>query len=397
VYERYGLSYSSAAAFMEGFTFLCRQLSIPAEVELADGDNTLLIETGSATSMQLLYKTFSQEKKLILQESFSNTKHALFTHNGKGKTNELIIPLSKAPAVAYKALSFSNKAEAVQRTFMPGSNWLYVKLYCGYASADLLVTDLLLPLASKLQKTGVIKKWFFIRYNDPGHHLRIRFYNSDAGFWKEAMEQLTVATAQWIAEGRITKIQTDTYIRELERYGEAKIDFAESFFHLDSQVTAHILKINGAASLKWLTSMLNCDALLNDFECSLPMKYSIIKGLAASYFEETGGGDLLAVKLNEKFRQARTLIEDAFSADTTSPISPVRDLLKQRSEQMKKLMENHAVQKGDEHFPYRAGTSLIHMSLNRLFTASPRRHEMLVYHHLSRYYESAIARSKIIQ
>ncbi len=395
VFERYGIMYSSASQFREGFVFLCRHLSIPSEVELADGDNTLLLDTGSATSLYVLYKTFSRDKALSLQESFNTGKHCFFTHNGKGKTGELILPLSTTPAVAYKAADFTNKAESVQRTFMPGSNWLYVKLYCGYASADLLITNLLLPLATNLQKSGVIKKWFFIRYNDPGHHLRIRFYNSDTGFWKELMEQLTAAATPWITEGRITKVQLDSYDRELERYGEAKIDFAESFFHLDSQISAHILKIGDMGSLKWLAAIINCDALLNDFECSLPIKYSIVKGLAASYFEETGGGDLLAVKLNEKFRQAKTLIENAFSAgDTTVPMSAVRDLLKQRSEQMKGLMEKYGIQKGDQYFPYRPGTSFIHMSLNRLFTASPRRHEMLVYHHLSRYYESAIARLK---
>jgi lantibiotic biosynthesis protein len=395
VFERYGLSYSTAAAFSEGFGFLCRQLSIPAEVELADGDNTLLLDTGSATSLLVLHKTFSQEKVLSLQESFAGSKHSFFFHNGKGKANELIIPLNTVPETAYKPPDFPGDAETVQRSFMPGSDWLYVKLYCGYSSADMLITDLIQPLAGKLQKAGIIKKWFFIRYNDPGHHLRIRFYNSDAGFWKEAMEQLTAAAAPWIAEGRITKVQLDSYDRELERYGAAKFDFAESFFHLDSQVSTLLLKINEIAGLKWLAAMLNCDALLSDFECSLPMKYSITKGLAAAYFEETGGGDLLAVKLNGKFRQARTLIEDAFAnEDTASSMSAVKGLLRQRSAQMKKLMEMHAIQKGDDHFTYRSGTSFMHMSLNRLFTASPRRHEMLVYHHLSRYYESAIARLK---
>jgi lantibiotic biosynthesis protein len=395
VFDRYGLTYTTEAAFIKSIGVLSRLLSIPAEVAFTDGDNTLLLQTTSPISLAMLYKTFMLEKALPLQENIAAGKKSFFSHQEKSKINELIIPLGTSPASMYKAPDFLPAQSDVQRSFMPGSDWLYIKLYSGYATADMLVTNLLYPFAVNLQEKGIIKKWFFIRYTDPDHHLRIRFYNNDKGFWKEVMEQFYRAAAPWVAEGRVTKIQIDSYERELERYGPAQIDFTESFFHLDSQVSALLLSIPEITDIKWLTAMLSCDSLLNDFGCSLTMKYHVAKSLATAYFEEAGGTDILAVKLNEKYRQARASIDGAFDeADSTSAMQGVKNLLHQRSQQMLQLMEMHSINKGDVHFSYRPATSFIHMSLNRLFTASPRKHEMLVYHHLSRHYESALARLK---
>jgi thiopeptide-type bacteriocin biosynthesis protein len=62
----------------------------------------------------------------------------------------------------------------VQRTFAPGSQWLYLKAYTGTASADRILTDTVGPVIDGLLSTGVVDHWFFLRYADPEHHLRLR-------------------------------------------------------------------------------------------------------------------------------------------------------------------------------------------------------------------------------
>jgi len=62
----------------------------------------------------------------------------------------------------------------VQRTFIAGDQWLYYKIYTGVKTADLILTKIIKPFADQLLAQGLIKKWFFIRYADPKHHIRIR-------------------------------------------------------------------------------------------------------------------------------------------------------------------------------------------------------------------------------
>ena len=66
-----------------------------------------------------------------------------------------------------------------KRNFILGSNWLYFKIYTGYKTADFLLTDIIHPIVQNLQRQNLISHWFFIRYNDPDFHIRIRFYISD--------------------------------------------------------------------------------------------------------------------------------------------------------------------------------------------------------------------------
>ena len=64
----------------------------------------------------------------------------------------------------------------MKRSFMPGDEWLYFKIYTGTKTADAILTNIIKPITEKLIKNNIIDQWFFIRYNDPKNHLRIRFH-----------------------------------------------------------------------------------------------------------------------------------------------------------------------------------------------------------------------------
>jgi thiopeptide-type bacteriocin biosynthesis protein len=64
--------------------------------------------------------------------------------------------------------------EAIKRSFTIGEEWLYFKIYCGVKTANELLISVVEPLVTKLRKEKKITLWFFIRYSDPEHHLRIR-------------------------------------------------------------------------------------------------------------------------------------------------------------------------------------------------------------------------------
>ena len=67
----------------------------------------------------------------------------------------------------------------IQRNFSIGSEWLYYKLYTGHKTADFILTEVIKPLTEEFLEKGLIDKWFFIRYADPKHHIRLRFHCLD--------------------------------------------------------------------------------------------------------------------------------------------------------------------------------------------------------------------------
>ncbi len=69
----------------------------------------------------------------------------------------------------------------VQRTFPPGSEWLYAKLYTGTATADQILRDVIAPLVAEVLGSGAAERWFFIRYGDPDWHVRLRFHGTRSG------------------------------------------------------------------------------------------------------------------------------------------------------------------------------------------------------------------------
>ena len=62
----------------------------------------------------------------------------------------------------------------ITRKFHPGSEWLYFKVYTGIKTSDTILQEVIEPLVEQLQIQNLIDQWFFIRYNDPKPHLRIR-------------------------------------------------------------------------------------------------------------------------------------------------------------------------------------------------------------------------------
>ena len=65
------------------------------------------------------------------------------------------------------------------KTFIPGSEWVYFKLYTGTKTADTILKNELYGFIQEMIKNKSIDKWFFIRYSDPDFHVRLRIHLND--------------------------------------------------------------------------------------------------------------------------------------------------------------------------------------------------------------------------
>src|SRR5262249_55204668 len=131
--------------------------------------------------------------------------------------HELVVPFLRAQPPSRR--SAVRSVPAVERRFAPGSHWLYAKLYSGVAIADEVLRDVVLPLVIRDGFSQAVNRWFFLRYSDPDTHLRLRFCGTPDMLASYVAPMLHAAVARQLTDGRIWRVQLDTYEREVERYG----------------------------------------------------------------------------------------------------------------------------------------------------------------------------------
>src|SRR5262249_17411957 len=108
--------------------------------------------------------------------------------------HELLVLFEAAAGAAPAQLATVREAP-VERRLFPGSSWLYLKIYCGRATADAVLRDHLAPVIAAATERRVADRWFFLRYADPDPHLRLRFAGDPQRLTGELLPALHAALA----------------------------------------------------------------------------------------------------------------------------------------------------------------------------------------------------------
>jgi len=291
-----------------------------------------------------------------------------------------------------------------QRTFVPGTEWLYLKIYTGVKTADSLLLDILHPVSQAMIDQKIAGRWFFIRYADPDFHIRYRLRLTDERHIGLVMPMLKDKMNAMLGSGLIWKIETATYQREIERYGSMTMDLAEQLFYLDTSAFMELINEQRESkdeNERWLFAILAIDSFLQDFNISLEEKKDLLLELNRSFGKEFGKDKQLARQLSEKFRNFRERINTLLieGEDAEHKIY-LKDILRRRTSSGQKYVNTilDHYRRGEAEVPLKDFlSSLIHMSMNRIFRSSPRMHEMVVYDLLFRHYKEKMHRALIGQ
>lgn len=286
----------------------------------------------------------------------------------------------------------------VQRTFIPGSEWIYIKVYTGSNTADKILVNELSKFILALSRKIHIEKWFFIRYADPDFHLRIRIKVKDCAFIGEVIQLFYSHFKKAVTDEIVWKVQLDTYNRELERYKEHMIELTETMFFIDSNYTLKILTVlkEMPQSDRWLIATKMVDALLIDFGYSLQQKKELLEQMDKSYKMEFGFNEFNSKQLNVMYRQHSHELEEVLQEQKNDRIyRMLYELIELRSQELKGIVSQLMVEDKNRDI----GTlicSYIHMMLIRLFCSKNRLYELIVYNFMHRLYASQIARMKYL-
>lgn len=287
----------------------------------------------------------------------------------------------------------------LKRTYIPGSEWFYVKIYTGIKSADKILINNISPIIHQLIKENIIEKWFFIRYTDPDFHLRIRAYTKDKCNIVYILNLFYTRLNALNKDNLVWKIQVDTYNRELERYGYSLITYGESIFHIDSNCILSILKcVNKTKNehYRWMVALKLVDSFLSDFSFTLEQKLYYVNKVSNAFRNEFGYNEFNSKQLNEKYRILRPTINGVLDETKLDEVlSKMNQYIIKRSKELNPLVTElkRRANKLNININFLL-SSYIHMMINRLFCSKNRLHELMIYDLLTRHYKSELARKK---
>jgi thiopeptide-type bacteriocin biosynthesis protein len=248
-----------------------------------------------------------------------------------------------------------------------------------------------------------VDRWFFIRYGDPDWHLRLRFHGKPARLHEEVLPALQAAAAPLLDDGRLWRIQFDTYEREVERYGgEAGIVVAERLFHADSEAVLALVELftgDTRGDLRWRLALFGMDLLLADLDFDLETRCGVIRKTRDAFATEVHSDDNFRHQLSTKFRPERRRLEALLkqAPDTDPHLGSGLEILRRRSDRLAPLMAELQVcaQAGRLSVsPTELASSYLHMHANRLLRSAHRAQELVLYDFLARLYESQSARAQ---
>lgn len=380
-----------------------QERGLPRHLLLVESEHEIPLDFDNALSVESFVERAAAAPEAILAEPFpepaglcARGPEGLFVH-------ELVVPFVRTgDRPAAHPVPPVEAPPAFERSFPPGSEWLYAKLYTGPAGADRVLREAVAPLAERARREGWADGWFFLRYGDPDWHLRVRFQGDPGRLAGDLLPALREAAAPLQADGTVWKLQLDTYEREVERYGgPAGMPLAERLFAADSEAVLEILALlagDAGAEVRWQLALLGAERLLHDLGLNAEARLGVFRRLRDGMAAETGGGKPLRLSLDRKLRGEHERLERLLAPEGGGEaLEAGREIFRRRSGRIAPIAAGLAAleARGELGAPLAAlAASFVHLHVNRVIRAAARPHELVIYDFLTRIYESKRARGE---
>lgn len=370
---------------------------LPRYLQYGIGDQLSVLDLESSLSIDAFAHGISKIGPVALHEWYPGPDHQ-FVRGPEGRYEaEYFVPIVRIPRARPKPTIVPPAQPCPQTTFGPGSSWLYLKLYGGFASTEHALVTELAPLLDEYQTRGVIERWFFIRYADPRRHIRLRVQGDPQVLHSRIEPDLLARVDRLRACGSFWKVELATYDRETQRYGGAAgIHIAEQIFGVDSRACGRVLRlVGGDHDARWGVTLLG----LHDILCATGLDHERRTQLLARVSEgrltSIDPRSVSAKPIARRYRELRSRVERWLGPDVPPAIAEVM------GERARALVPLAAELLELDH---RAGLTrpldtvvgdLLHMHANRMLRADANMQECILYEFLRRTYRSMAARDRV--
>ncbi|WP_184547777.1 lantibiotic dehydratase [Mucilaginibacter sp. FT3.2] len=311
-------------------------------------------------------------KAIYILEALVANEDNLQGNDGKKYIAEIIASYSHQNRVyeplELKDFDITNETPD-ERFIFPGEDWLYFELYCH----PITVNRILIKQIAEFLKAnkGKIVKWFFIRYDDPKPHIRLRLNLKDATDGYTLISQLKSLLEFECKNGIISEIQIKTYIREIERYKPFRMELIENLFFADSKFILRILSRTVSMKELYAAVLMMMQSLIALVFGDIHLQLSFSKSIADQFSKEMDMNHGSFKKINLRFKELTTSLNlDRIFNVFRLPVYLTKTFLDVVSncddkDAKKKLL-----------------TDIIHLHINRLLDSDQRIHEAVLYHYL---------------
>lgn len=314
-----------------------RELGVPRSVTYAQADRDLFLDLENPCFLEMLYREVLRSDTaagVVLREA----NHLLGDHWLAGQDGsysaELVVPFARKAGEEVEHRTSGPPVDlgrrSLSRSLIPGSEWIYAKLYCSSRAQVKILREHVPDLVAELG-LAQLNKWFFVRFSDPDEHLRLRFQfrtTSDA----ELGAKRVLAWANGLhAERLVYRVALDTYEREVERYGGPDgIDLCEDLFRIDSEFAVSLVALGDLSEESEILAVFSVDRYMRGIGLTVAERTALYKSLE-EYELSYRGIDWIR-ESRRRFRADRPSIEALMDEDGPG----VRPFMRQAAERLRR-------------------------------------------------------------
>lgn len=252
--------------------------SVPNKVYLQFADQRILLDLTKNNDLNLLYKNLFKFPSTTLEKT-EDGKAPITIHN-ESFSAEIVIPFILKEEYRKKNSKnmINNRNSYHKVSYPPFKKWLFLKLYGSEERQAELISFLNYFILNNLDyKT--YNKFFYMRYNDPKPHIRLRFHSESSEDLLLIYNQLSNYIVELQEMDIIHEVEINTYFPEVNRYGgPSLIDKAEHLFYEDSLVTMGLLEVMSKNNIsKEQAGVISLLHYLNDFGLNFESQLSFLK------------------------------------------------------------------------------------------------------------------------
>ncbi|MFG0294285.1 MAG: thiopeptide-type bacteriocin biosynthesis protein, partial [Maioricimonas sp. JB045] len=377
---------------------------IPRYVLLVDRDNELPIDMENILSLETFIDGIKGKPEAQLVEMFPGPDDLCVAGTNGRHVHELVVPFHREREPDAGRIPPTPEPQIRRdRCYQPGGDWAWLNLFAGNTTIDRLLVDEIRPRIGRWTASGQIDRWFFLRFNVPGNHLRLRLHGEATELQQTVIPELNRMAAGLLDDGLVSRAQWDTYEPEVNRYGGSDaLPLAEEIFSADSDAALDLIAAYGGdagADLRWRIVLLGLDRLLDDLGFDLTQKQVIARHSADEFAREFSFEGPFRKQFSQKHREVGPELDRLLRGQQNDDpeIAPAVEIFAHRSARI----ADAARQLQDLERQQRLVTpraemarSLWHMQVNRMLRAAHRAQELVLYDLIARQYESQQARMR---
>ena len=179
-----------------------------------------------------------------------------------------------------------------------------------------------------------------------------------------------------LEEELVWKVQTESYGRELERYGASTMELSETLFFKQSQLIVQLLQQELSEERYFIKVLRIVDNLISYFSFDEDTKIRFLENNSISFSNEFELDKQAKLDAKNKYQKLKQSITDEFAdqglVDSSIFFNEVKEIIILNKKGLLEIsIENYVA-------------SQVHMLVNRAFRDKQRLYEMLVYEFLTK-------------